>query len=127
MKTFLEYVNQISLSKELSPESMIEYLRKNHDTNLHQDYIDHINTFAKFVLEKVPLSEIKIDLSGLDKSKLEQYKKMDFSTSPPIVLGDGHILDGYHRANAAKALGLPVIQAYVGVKSTNGTGLGNNL
>jgi hypothetical protein len=117
MKSFLEYLNQISFPKELSSEDMITYLRKNHDTNLHQDYIDNINTFAKFVLKSVPLNTIKTDLSGLDGSKVEQYKKMDFSKSPPIVLGDGYILDGYHRANVAKSLGLPVIQAYVGVKS----------
>lgn len=75
MKTFFEYVNQIYFPKELSSEDMIAYLRKNHDTNLHQDYIDNINTFVKFVLKSVPLSNIKTDLSGLDQSKVEQYKK----------------------------------------------------
>ena len=105
-----------SREKELSSEEMISYLRKNHDTNLHQDYIDHINTFYKFVLKRVPLADIKTDLEGLDKSKVEEYKKRDFSTSPPIVLGDGYILDGYHRANVAKSLNLSTIQAYVGIK-----------
>jgi hypothetical protein len=111
-----EFVSEDSIKKELSSEEMISYLRKNHDTNLHQDYIDHINTFYKFVLKRVPLADIKTDLEGLDKSKVEEYKKMDFSTSPPIVLGDGYILDGYHRANVAKSLRLPTIKAYVGIK-----------
>jgi hypothetical protein len=43
---------------------------------------------------------------------------MDFSKAPPIVIGsDGNIVDGYHRATVAKALGLSTIKAYVGVKN----------
>jgi len=105
-----------SIKKELSSEEMINYLRKYHDTNLHQDYIDYIKTFTKYVLKNVSLDDIKTDLPMLDKSKVEQYKKMDFSQAPPIVLADGYILDGYHRANVAKSLRLPTIQAYVGIK-----------
>ena len=42
---------------------------------------------------------------------------MDFSKAPPIVIGsDGNILDGYHRANVAKALKVPTLKAWVGVK-----------
>jgi hypothetical protein len=41
---------------------------------------------------------------------------MDFSKAPPIVTGDGYILDGYHRAVAAKELDVPTIRAYVGIK-----------
>jgi GNAT superfamily N-acetyltransferase len=103
-------------SQEFPTKDMIAYLRKHHDTNLHQDYLDHINTFSKFVLQNIPVNTIKTELSGLDRAKVEQYKKMDFSKAPPIVMGDGNILDGYHRANVAKALGIPTIRAYVGVK-----------
>ena len=106
----------ISFPQELSSEEMVDYLRKHHDTNLHPEYIDYIKTFTKYVLKSVPLNDIKTDLPMLDKSKVEGYKKMDFSTSPPIVLADGYILDGYHRANVAKSLRLPTIQAYVGIK-----------
>ena len=100
----------------MSAEDMIAYLRQHHDTNLHQDYLDHINTFSKFVLTDIPVNSIKTDLPKLDKAKVEQYKKMDFSKAPPIVMGGGYILDGYHRANVAKALGIPTIKGYVGVK-----------
>jgi GNAT superfamily N-acetyltransferase len=102
--------------RDFSTEDMIAYLRKHHNTNLHQDYLDHINTFGKFVLKNIPVNTIKTELSGLDRAKVEQYKKMDFDKSPPIVMGDGYILDGYHRATVAKALGIPTIRAYVGVK-----------
>jgi GNAT superfamily N-acetyltransferase len=106
-------------SQEFSTEDMIAYLRQHHDTNLHQDYLNHIKTFNKFVLKNIPVSTIKTELSGLDRAKVEQYKKMDFSKAPPIVMGDGYILDGYHRATVAKALGIPTIRAYVGVKGVN--------
>jgi GNAT superfamily N-acetyltransferase len=106
-------------SQELPTKEMIAYLKQHHDTNLHQDYLDHIKTFGKFVLKDIPVNTIKTELSGLDRAKVEQYKKMDFTKAPPIVVGDGYILDGYHRATVAKALGIPTIRAYVGVKDVN--------
>jgi hypothetical protein len=107
-------------SNDMSTEDMIAYLRQHHDTNLHQDYLDHINTFSKFVLQNIPVNSIKTNLPALDRAKVEQYKQMDFSKAPPIVIGGGYILDGYHRANVAKALGIPTIKAYVGVQGQQG-------
>ncbi len=83
---------------------------------LHQDYIDHINSFREFELRSIALSSLPLDLPGLDHNKVEAYKQLDFNTAPPIVVGDGYIIDGYHRANVAKAFGRTSIQAYVGVK-----------
>jgi GNAT superfamily N-acetyltransferase len=103
-------------SNDMSTEDMIAYLRQHHDTNLHQDYLDHVNTFSKFVLKDIPTNSISTELSGLDRAKVERYKQMGFSKAPPIVIGNEYILDGYHRATAAKELGIPTIQAYVGVK-----------
>jgi hypothetical protein len=100
----------------MSTNDMIAYLRQHHDTNLHQDYLDHINTFGKFALKNIPVNTLKTELSGLDRAKVERYKQMDFSKAPPIVTGDGYILDGYHRAVAAKELDIPTIRAYVGIK-----------
>jgi len=113
-------------SNDMSTQDMIAYLRQHHDTNLHQDYLNHINTFSKFVLQNVPVNSIKTDLPKLDREKVEQYKQMDFSKAPPIVMGGGYILDGYHRANVAKALGLPTIKAYVGVQGQQGVAEGFN-
>ena len=100
----------------MSTKDMIAYLRQHHDTNLHQDYLDHINTFGKFALKNIPVNTLKTELSGLDRTKVERYKQMDFDKAPPIVMGNGYILDGYHRAVAAKELGIPTIKGYVGVK-----------
>jgi GNAT superfamily N-acetyltransferase len=106
-----------SISNTMSTEDMIAYLRQHHDTNLHQDYLDHVNTNSKFILKDIPLSSISLGLSGLDRAKVEKYKKQDTTKAPPIVVGsDGYILDGYHRATAVKELGIPTIRAYVGVK-----------
>jgi len=116
-----QYRGSISedFSNDMSTEDMIEYLRQHHDKNLHPDYVNHLtSTNSKFILKNIPLTSIRTDLSGLDKSKVEQYKQMNFSKAPPIVVGsDGNILDGYHRANVAKALNIPSIKAYVGVKN----------
>jgi len=107
-------------NQSVSTEDIIGYIRKYHDSNLHSDYTDYItNTFTGFELKDIPVNSIKTDLPKLDSSKVEQYKTMDFSKAPPIVIGDGFILDGYHRANVAKALGIPTIKAYVGIKRVN--------
>jgi len=92
------------------------YIKKHHDENLHPDYLDNLNKFSKFILKNIPVNSLKLELSGLDREKVEQYKKMNFDTAPPIVVGDGYVLDGYHRATAAKELGIPTIKAYVGTK-----------
>jgi len=109
-------------SNDMSTEDMIGYLKQHHDKNLHPDYLDHLTrTNSKFVLKNIPINSIKTELSGLDRAKVERYKTMDFSKAPPIVVGsDGYILDGYHRATVAKALGIPTIKAYVGVQSRQG-------
>ena len=95
------------------------YIRKHHNhENLHPDFLENLNSFTSFELKNVPVASIKSELSGLDKAKVEQYKTMDFSKVPPIVLDGttGFIIDGYHRVNVAKALGIPTIKAYVGTK-----------
>jgi hypothetical protein len=105
------------IANEMSVEDMIAYLRQHHDNNLHPDYLNHVmNTNSKFSLKTIPLTALRVELSGLDRAKVERYKQMDFSKAPPIVIGsDGNILDGYHRATVAKALGIPSTRAYVGM------------
>ena len=95
------------------------YIKKHHDENLHPDFLENLNSFTSFELKNVPVASIKSELSGLDKAKVEQYKTMDFSKVPPIVLDGttGFIIDGYHRVNVAKALGIPTIKAYIGIPS----------
>lgn len=100
-----------------SVQDILSYLKKIMGVEPHEDYRNHlVNNNEYFVLKNVPVNSLKIDLPGLDKSNVEKYKQMDFSKAPPIVIGsDGYILDGYHRANVAKALNIPMLKAYVGV------------
>jgi GNAT superfamily N-acetyltransferase/predicted nucleotidyltransferase len=109
------------LSSKMSVTDILAYLRKVMDVAPHPDWRDHItNTNDYFELKTVPVKSLKSELSGLNRENVEKYKKMDFSKAPPIVIGsDGHILDGYHRVNVAKALEIPTIRAYVGIKSSN--------
>jgi hypothetical protein len=105
-----------NFADDMSTEGMIAYLRQHHDKNLHPDYLNHLTSInSKFVLKNIPINSLKTELPGLDREKVEKYKKMDFSKAPPIVVGsDGNILDGYHRATVAKALGIANIKAYIG-------------
>ena len=48
-----------------------------------------------------------------DEEKELEYKYMDSSTMPPIVIEDGKIMDGNHRYRVAKAKGLEKIRAYI--------------
>ena len=94
---------------------MIEYLQKTHDSNLHKDYENHINTYASFELSTINIDSIDSNRVDLDASKLEAYSLLDASTVPPIVVADGVILDGYHRVTVAKSQGKTHIAAYIGL------------
>lgn len=104
-----------------NPQFIKDYMTQYHlkpGEKLHPDYEKHLDSFEKFELKKLPLDAIPSDLSGLDKTKVQQYSKQTTSAAPPIVFNatDNHILDGYHRVNAAKARGDTHIMAYVGTK-----------
>ena len=94
---------------------MIEYLQKTHDSNLHKDYENHINTYASFELSTINIDTIDSNRVDLDAGKLDAYSLLDASTVPPIVVADGVILDGYHRVTVAKSQGKTHIAAYIGL------------
>ena len=104
------------------------------DTNggLQNDKIENYVKNNSFGLETIPASALP-DLETLadkddpynrvldpDENKISEYKKRLAAneTAPPIVMdANGVILDGFHRAIAAKELNKP-IQAYVAQPST---------
>jgi hypothetical protein len=98
----------------LNPQEMTAYLRHTHDKDLHQDYLDHINSFTSFTLQPILVNSINSDLVDIDKNKVNLYSELDNSTVPPIVVANGVILDGYHRVTVARAQGRESILAYVG-------------
>jgi hypothetical protein len=106
----LNLINQIDTNGGLQNKKITNYVKNN-----------------SFDLETIPASALP-DLETLadkddpynrvldpDENKISEYKKRLAAneTAPPIVMdANGVILDGFHRAIAARELGLP-IQAYV--------------
>jgi hypothetical protein len=111
------WMSLVETENMVTPDYIKKYIMAHDGRPLHQDYVDYIDTFKGFRLyEEIPVSSIKSDLEGLDSEKVDRYRTMDLAKAPPIVLGDGYILDGYHRVNAVKAAKLPYIKGYVGIK-----------
>jgi len=95
--------------------TMVEYLQQHHSEDLHKDYVNYVLSFDSFELQHIPLSSICTTLCDLDSSKVCEYAQMKEDSAPPIVVGDGYIIDGYHRANAALQRNKQGIDAWVGV------------
>lgn len=94
---------------------MIDYLKQHHSEDLHKDYIDLVLSFDSFQLQHIQLSDVCTRLPGLDPHKVLSYVELSSELVPPIVVGDGYIIDGYHRANAALQSNKSGIDAWVGV------------
>ena len=98
----------------MNAEQMVEYLRRVHYRDLHQDYIDHIRSYDRWELDNIRINSVNSDLVNLDLTKLEAYSSLDTGTVPPVVVADGVILDGYHRVTVAKTQGHKFISAWIG-------------
>ena len=98
----------------MNAEQMIEYLRRVHYRDLHQDYIDHISSYRHWELSNINITELNSDLIDLDQNKLNTYSLLWPSSVPPVVVADGVILDGYHRVTVAKTQGHKFISAWIG-------------
>ena len=94
---------------------MIDYLKQHHNHDLHNDYQEYVLSFDSFVLQTVQLNSVNSDLCDLDPSKLDEYSQLDCDLAPPIVVGDGYIIDGYHRVRVALESNKSEITAWVGV------------
>ncbi|MDB4378352.1 hypothetical protein N9Z41_01145 [bacterium] len=98
--------------------AMIDYLKQHHNRDLHNDYQEYVLSFDSFVLQTVQLNSVNsdlCDLCDLDPSKLDEYSQLDCDLAPPIVVGDGYIIDGYHRVRVALESNKSEITAWVGV------------
>ena len=98
----------------MNAEQMIEYLRRVHYRDLHQDYLDHIRRYHRWELTNIRINSLNSDLIDLDQDKLNTYSLLWPSSVPPVVVADGVILDGYHRVTVAKAQGQMMITAWIG-------------
>lgn len=96
---------------------MIEKIHYNPEDIHDGDLGERLWKYDQYVLQSVPISKIK-NMNQFcfdDDPMIDDYVEMPVETMPPIVLTAGYkIIDGSHRANAAKRRGMTHIPAYVG-------------
>jgi hypothetical protein len=85
------------------------------------DLGDRIEKYSYYVVREIPINEIEMDVYQMDEDDLEEYIELfkELQSYPPIVLtkkdyGYYNIIDGTHRANALRELGLTSIVCFVG-------------
>lgn len=108
---------QESAKESVSPQFIEKYIADIHTGNTSADdetLLQWIHSFDKFKLTTIDLDSVNLKFSGLRSDKVDKYA--DKSNPPPIVIDGSNnwIIDGYHRANAAKKRGDKTIQAYIG-------------
>lgn len=105
-----------------------------------EQVLDHINTYhmsgwegkkfedPEWVLEHDHFIEKEVSLDdpsvkwnfGWHPPVVKQYSKMGSDIPPIVIASNGFIIDGTHRAGAAKEINQDTIKAYVGVKKDEG-------
>ena len=101
----------------------IQKLHRNEDDFYDGDIGERIERFPKYVVADIPIKKINMDEYELDDDYVDDYIEMykKSGTYPPIVLGyyDNNwgydIIDGTHRANALRKLGVKSIISFVGL------------
>jgi hypothetical protein len=85
------------------------------------DLGDRIEKYSYYVVREIPINDIEMDVYQMDEDDLEEYIELfkELQSYPPIVLtkkkyGYYDIIDGTHRANALRELGLTSIVCFVG-------------
>ena len=98
--------------------SDVESGHHTHEDLIDGDVLQRVHKFDFYRLVDYPIWELNLGEFDLEEDRVEEYAKgMASATFPPIVVdtswGAPSIIDGIHRANAAKALGMKTIKAYV--------------
>jgi len=101
-------------------ESLVRENHSNEDDFESGDLLERIYAAPNYVLKNIPLDMIDTERYNLDENIVKELGKVDVKKWAPIVLhkikgySKYDIVDGNHRANAAKRMGLKTIRAYVG-------------
>ena len=119
-KEFIQVMSEsttVHKNNTVTPAFIENYIAKIHTGGTAADdeeLLQWIYSFDNFKLVVMNLDSIETRYSGLNSDKVSEYDKRP--NPPPIVIdGDsGWIIDGYHRANAAKNRGDKTIRVYVG-------------
>lgn len=77
--------------------------------NEYAVFVDGEATEASFYLNSVPTGQIDVadlQVTAISDKDMASYADLDIRQAPPIVIGDGKLLDGQHRIVDARAKGL---------------------
>jgi len=115
--------------KTIPAEDVLAYVK-----SIHHDFHlpDTILTHPRWYKTRVPLNRLHVPdpesgedlddpynrVQNIDMDHVADIHRNDIERHPVVVDTDGHIIDGNHRAVAARLGGLFDIPAYVPIKST---------
>ncbi len=133
IKTFEAHIGRefkndgVAIGDVYEESDIYEYVRKLHYKRSEDfwegDLGERIERFPYYKVMEIPIGDIEMDEYQLDEDDMEEYVDMyrERGTYPPIVLGKKqygyyNIIDGTHRANALKEIGLESIVCFVGKK-----------
>lgn len=105
-------------------KDLVSDIHSNKDDLYEEDILERISEYSHYSLYEVNISDIEWDSYMINDDIVDEYSEMDINTMPPIVLGDFYfnvsnpegrftIIDGAHRSNALRKLGISKIKAYI--------------
>ena len=121
-----EDITNADIGDILSGDDVYSYcqkLHRNEEDFWEGDLGERIERFPKYMVAEMPIDNICTDEYDLDDDKVQEYvdKFKESSGYPPIVLGyyDSRwgydIIDGNHRVNALKEMGVKSVRCFVGL------------
>ena len=121
--------NNINIGDIYEESDIYTYVQKLHHKRKEDfwegDLGERIEKYPFYIVKEIPIEQIEMDEFQVDDDDVEEYVELfkKLNSYPPIVLtkkqyGYYYIIDGTHRANALRKLGLKSIICFVGKKKT---------
>ena len=103
--------------------SFVQSIHRNDEDFYEGDIGQRIEEYSNYKVLEIPINTICTDEYELDEDYLQDYilKYKELGTYPPIVLGrldkefGYNIIDGNHRVNGLKEIGVETIICFVGI------------
>lgn len=126
MNWYRQIVNLLESTDPKYPDKISYYKLRYIVADIHHRYDDmyygdldnRLQKYDYYVLQSIPLNKLNMDQWSHDDDLSDKYAEMPKEDMPPIVYDSmaKSIIDGTHRAHAAKKRGDTEIMAYVGLK-----------
>jgi len=118
VKNFGQFLNE-QIGEKYDTQYVYDYINDMHESGWEErkfDDAEWVLSHEYFLLKDVDLDDPTIKWNfGQHPPVVNNYSKLD-TEIPPIVIGsNGYIIDGTHRAGAAKLKGDKTIKVYMGV------------